>query len=39
MSNSHSTQWIGLDCLRMYGNNSFADGCVLVGFDDGNSPL
>ena len=23
----------------MYGNVSFADGCVLVGFDDGNSSL
>ena len=33
MSNSHGTLWIGLDCLHTYGNDSFADGCVLVGFD------
>ena len=31
---------IFIDCFPMYGNDSFADGCVLlVGFDDGNSPI
>ena len=25
MPNSQSTWWIGLDCLHMYGNDSFAE--------------